>query len=410
MKLISLPKFIFYTLAIGIIFNVISLYFSQGDLEDMYTPGGTVSGWYYQLDFVGNALISLTAVISFLLYNKYYPTFVSVCYISLIILVLICSIGDFTYVYRKPSFIYSIRGLGTFINFGLIFFAANTEYFKKILRLFYVMCFLVIVAAVIGLGKVGAGATRMQYLFAIRDYTVVLMWVFPFFFLQDEPNKKLNLLNMAAFAMIFIFVLSTGARTYLVIYFIYLFVKFKEQLRSKNALLVIIATIVIGAGTFLALAKSDLSKTIDGAITNLSERKDEDSRSGQIIEFIQQWDPEYLVQGVGPRKAWFWTGVADYYYFLDNQFLLMGWWAGLPALFVYLYLLGRTYFTRPEILLFEEVKGIKLLIFLWVMACLGFAIYITISSSLYYYFLDLLMGYHLCKFTLLKNPEEFEEA
>lgn len=406
----SIHKIIYYLVALGLILVAIKMYFAQTEMEENAFSALTQKyAWYYKLEFVGNVLICIASIMCFLVYRKYFPAFVSVCYITLIVLVALTSFSDIPSMLKKPNFFFTIRGIGTFINFGLLFFAANTQYFHKILRVFYAICIVFIIAGFINLSKVGMGAGRQQFLWAIRDFTVILIWVFPFFFLQTYENKRLNMINTIIFFIIFIFVLSTGSRTYLIIYFIYLMVKFRHQLRSKNGILLIVATLLVGVGVFFFLStNSDLSKTMEGAFDILSERANEDSRSGQIIEFLRQWEPEYFLQGVGPFKMWYWTNFGDYYYFLDNQFLLMGWWAGLPALFVYIYLLIRTLFIKPEIKQYTDVQGIELMIALWILACLGFAIYITISSSIYYFFLEIIMSYHLCQFSKIKDfdPEE----
>ena len=403
----SIHKIIYYLIVLGLTMIAIKMYFSQSEMEEnMFSQK---YGWYYKLEFIGNLHICAASILCFITYRKYFPLFLSVCYVTLILLVLLTSLTDIPKMLKTPNYFFTIRGVGTFANFGLLFFAANTKYFNKVLRLFYLICISFIIAGFINLGKVGMGASRQQFLWAIRDFTVILIWVFPFFFLQTYENKRLNMINTAIFFIIFIFVLSTGSRTYLAIYFIYLIVKFRHQLRSKNGALVIIGTILVGVGVFFFISSnSGLNKTMEGALDILSERANEDSRSGQIIEFLRQWEPEYFLQGVGPYKSWYWTNYGDYYYFLDNQFLLMGWWAGLPALFVYLYLLFRALFTKPEINNYTDVKGIQLMVGLWILACLGFAIYITISSSIYYFFLDVIMGYHLCQFSKIKDfdPEE----
>lgn len=399
----SLPKIIFYLIVTGIVFSAVKLYLAQAESDDLSVE--KQYGWYYKLELVGDVLLSIASILSFAVYRKYFPSFISVCWILMVLFVTLCSINDLSYFAKRPSHFYSIRGVGTFINIGLIFFTASTKYLPKLLKLFYYLCYAFIIGGIINLGQIGIGSSRLQYLGAIKDITVYLIWVFPFFFLQDEPDKKKNLINLGIYAIIFIFILSTQARTYLIIYALYLVVKFREQLRSKNGFLLIIGGAVLVAGVFLLISSSSLGKTIDNAFLMLSERKSEDSRSGQIIEFINQWDPEYLLQGVGPVKNWYWTEVSDYYFGLDNQFLLIGWFAGLPAVFTYIFFLAKIYFTKSEALLFEEIKGIKLMIALWVLACLGFAIYVSVSTSLYYNFLTLLMGMHVCKYTLLVEPE-----
>ncbi len=400
----SLPKTIFYLIAVAVLCCAVKLYLAQAELDDENVEGKYA--WYYKLELVGDIMLSIASVLSFILYRKFFPVYISVCWILLVIFVAICSINDLSFFVKRPSHFYSIRGIGTFINIGIIFFAANTVYLNKLLMLFYYLCYAFIIGGIINLGQTGIGSTRLQYLGAIKDVTVYLIWVFPFFFLQDEPDKKKNIINLGIYAILFVFILSTQARTYLIIYAIYLVVKFREQLRSKNSLLVIIGGAILVAGFFLLISSSSLGKTVDDAFQSLSERSSEDSRSGQIIEFVKQWDTENLMQGVGPVKQWYWTMVGDYYFGLDNQFLLLGWFAGLPALFTYIYFVVKIYYTKSEALLFEKIKGIKLMVALWILACLGFAIYISISSSLYYNFLTLLMGIYVCKYTLLKPAED----
>lgn len=69
-------------------------------------------------------------------------------------------------------------------------------------------------------------------------------------------------------------------------------------------------------------------------------------------------------------------------------------------------------FVKSEILLFQDIKGIKLIIGLWIVACLGFAIYVTISSEPYYYFISFMIGLSACQCTKIwgEPEEELEEA
>ncbi|HMO60621.1 MAG TPA: hypothetical protein PKC39_04425 [Ferruginibacter sp.] len=404
MKPPPLNKVLFWIIAAGIILYAIKEYFTQLNME--YTFTETKYGWYYKLETLANVLLTVASVMSFILYRKYFPLFVSLCYVGLIILIFICSINDFTKTLKNPNFFYTIRGIGTFINFGLMFYAANYKYLQKLLKIFYGICIFFIVAGIINLGKVGVGASRMQYLWAIRDFAVVLIWVFPFFFLQESENKKMNIINTGIFFIVFVFVLCTGSRSYLIIYFLYLIVKFWHLLRTRNGIIFIVAAVVIGVGSFFIFSGSSMNPALEGAFNILSERTDEDSRSSQLKEFINQWDTDYLLQGVGPLKTWYWSTIEDYYYYLDNQFLLMGWWAGLPALFVYVYLLVRTCFSKPEIRLYKDVRGTRMIIGMWILACLGFAIYVTISPSIFYYFIELMMGYHICKYSKISDFED----
>ena len=62
-------------------------------------------------------------------------------------------------------------------------------------------------------------------------------------------------------------------------------------------------------------------------------------------------------------------------------------------------------FTKSEIQYFEEIKGLKMIIALWIAASLGFAIYVTISSDLYYFFISFMIGLNACQYTKILEPE-----
>ena len=398
----AIPKLVFYLIFIGIIFNGIKTYYYQNNLEFILYE--EVFGWPFKLAFYGNVMISLASVISFLLYRKYFPGYVTFCYVGLIILVTIASWTDLGELIKTPTALYTTKGLGTFVNMGLVFFAANTVDLKKVLKIFYYMCFIFLISGMINLSKVGFGSERLQYLYAIRDYTVYLIWVFPFFLLQDQPSQKVNTLNIIVFLLIFIFVLSTGSRTYIVIYGLFFLAKFKKQLQGKNVVLGVAGGVVLVAAAFFILSNTGFNKTIEGAFNILSERSKDDSRSDQLAEFLSQYDLKYLIQGVGPIKMWYWSSVGPYP-FLDNQFLLLSWWAGLPTVLLYFFYLIKNFFKKTEILYYENIHGIRIILGLWILACLGFAIYVTISSDLFYYFISLLTGLYVCNFSKLYTAD-----
>jgi hypothetical protein len=213
------------------------------------------------------------------------------------------------------------------------------------------------------------------------------------------------MINIAAFMAIFFLILASGSRSYLVLATLYFIVKFKAQLQTKNALVGIIGMVVLVVLGYVVVINSDLSKTFESTLTNLSERSGEDTRSNQLLDFLQQYDVNYLIQGVGPMKQWYWNGIGSYYSYLDNQVLLIAWWAGLPTILTYLFFLVKSLYIKSEILFFEEIKGIKMIILLWIGACFGFAIYVTVSSDCYYYFISLLIGLNACQYTKLIDAD-----
>ena len=403
----SFSKYIYYAIIIGISCNVVRLYFQQRDALELALE--QVYPWYYQVGFLGNVFMCFAAVSSFFLYRKFFPSYITACYLLLILLVFIASVNDLNAIFKRPNFFFSIKGIGTFINFGVLYFAADTERFPKVLKYFYFICFFLIAAAFINLAGMGFGASRKEYLTSIGGLVFYCIWVFPYFFLQHGENKKKNLINLGTFMVIILLVLFTGARSYLIISALYLIVKFSKTLKSKNGVAMIIGLIVLTGVGYIILSNSAFSGSVEGAVNNLSERSAEDTRSEQILDFLSQYDTAYLLQGVGPTALWFSHGNNDLYGFLDNQFLLLLWWAGLPALLTYIFFLVKSLFTKSEIQYFEEIKGLKMIIALWIAASLGFAIYVTISSDLYYFFISFMIGLNACQYTKILEPEEIEE-
>jgi len=404
----TIAKFIYWGILFGVCSNAVRIYFSQMDAQVIAED--EVYGWYFKLNYFGNVVLCACSIASFFLYKKYFPSFINTCYILMILAVTAASIPDFDKIFARPTFFFSIKGIGTYINFGLLYFVADTERFPKVLKLFYYLCFAFIVAGFINLAQVGLGASRREFMLTIKDLAFYCMWVFPYFFLQDEEDKKKNLINLAAFMLIVVLVFSTGARSYLIICALVLMIKFSKQLKSKNGVFAIIGMLLLIGIGYVVLLNSEYSGTLEGAATNLSERSDQDTRSEQILDFLGQYDMDYLVQGVGPKGTWYWHSIESKYEFLDNQFLLLAWWAGLPAILIYLIFLVRFMFVKSEILLFQNIKGVKLMIGLWIAACLGFAIYVTISSEPYYYFISFMIGINACQYTKIwGDPEEFEE-
>ena len=401
----NVHKIVFLLLATGLILKLLKTLFAQNNAE--FITQEEVFGWYFKAGYYGNILVSLAAVLSTVFYRKYFPSYIFTCYIIMIVLVFMTSINDFETIMQKPSIFYSVKGIGTYINFGILFFVASDYFFAKLQKIFYYACFVFIAAGIYNLSKVGFGASRVDYLNAIKDFAVYLIWVFPFFLLKQEENKKANIINIGIFGIIFIFILSTGARSYLAIYAIYLFIKFKNQFQSKNGLLFIFAAILVLIASVFLFSNSGLGKALDGAFSNLMERATEDSRSEQLEEFLSQYNFDYLIQGVGPMGTWNWSHWPVPYYYLDNQFLLLGWWAGLPTLLVYVFYVSKPIFKKTVPPIIDDIKIVKTILVFWLLACAGFAIYVGMSSDPYYDFITLLIGLAACKNTInLVNDEQ----
>ncbi|MEO3404433.1 hypothetical protein AAFN85_11070 [Mucilaginibacter sp. CAU 1740] len=383
-------RVIYVFMVLGIILNAVSTYFYQQNLESIMTED-TNAAWYLSLGLYGDLLMSVAAVLSVATYSKNFPQYIRFSYWALLILVTIASLGDLDKMIRFPSIIYSAKGIGTYLNIGIMFFTADSFYLKKILTWFYSLCFIFLLLAFVNISAVGVASNREQLLYAIREFTIYIIWVFPFFFYQNFAKRYLNTVNYIAFFLLLLLVISTGSRGYLIIYFLLFIIKIYRQNKfsKSSGIMMFIGIIALIVGVYIFVVTSDFYQTIDSAVNIFTDRVSDDSRSGQLIEFFNQYDVGSILTGVGPTKTWNWSGARGPYGYLDNQYILITWWAGLPTCLIYLYLLACSLFKKS----YTKVHvGGKIIITMWVLACAGLAIYVTVSSELYYYFISLIMG------------------
>ena len=144
----SISKFIFILIFVGVLLKMIKTYYYQNNMELINTQ--EVFDWHFKASFIGNMLLTFSSVLSFLFYKKYFPKYIILCYLLIIMLVILTSVNDLNVIIKNPAIFYSPKGIGTYLNFGLLFFAAN-EHFNKILKLFYWISFVFIIAGVINL-------------------------------------------------------------------------------------------------------------------------------------------------------------------------------------------------------------------------------------------------------------------
>ncbi len=133
--MIKTSHIVFYIIMVGLVCNVVKIFFSQLHMEEQYTED-VVTGWYYQFAFIGNFLLTLASIYSFIRYRKNFPLPINVCYVLLILLVAIASFKDYTEFIKTPSLFYSPKGIGTWINFGVLYYIAEEYYANKIMKWF----------------------------------------------------------------------------------------------------------------------------------------------------------------------------------------------------------------------------------------------------------------------------------
>ncbi len=353
-----------------------------------------VSGWYYQLGFLVNFLLTIVSVYSFSQYNSRFPKAINICYILLLILIAVFSVRDIGQFAKSPNLFYSPKGLGTWINFGLLYFVAEEYYAKKVFKLFHILCYVFIVFNLAQIAGLGSVSNRFETQNAIRDTTVLLIWVYPFFFLDATDNTKiLRIIKYSTMALVAFFTLAISSRSYVLIAVIFLLVKvYRDVNDKKNASAIAVTLVLMFFGGYYVMANIQNFDFLNNVLSIFSDRVSDDSRTDQLTEFGKQFDWDKLFTGVGITGTWNWSADRKAMYeWLDNQFVLVVWWFGLQTCLVYIFYLIYPIF-RKNIANDVILTNAKIIIFFWILACGGFAIYVTISTKLFYYFITLIIG------------------
>ncbi|MBV8388929.1 MAG: hypothetical protein JO080_03925 [Mucilaginibacter sp.] len=386
-------RFLFYFILIAFIVDAFSLVLGQLSMhgEDSAADSGTI---YIKISFLFNIVVSFCSIYCFIIYHKRFPFIINACYLLMVSLVFIASFDDLSLFSAIPTKFYSPKGIGTWINFGLLYFAAETAYTERLFKYFKYLCTFLFVFNLVRIGLLGSVSNRSAALNAIRDTTVTLLWVYPFFFLDDDDKTNIaKLIKYGSIMALAFFAFAIASRSYLVIMAVILFIKLRRDLKEGRSyfLLAMMAFLVLFAAYYI-ISNLDKFGTLKDLSTVFSGRMGEDSRSSQIKEFLDQFDMRKLFKGVGPSATWNWSGDRKApYEWLDNQYLLAIWWFGLQTCIVYFIYLVYSLFRKNPLKLLR-VTNAKITIFFWILACGGFAIYVSFSSSAFYYFITLLIG------------------
>ena len=386
-------RFIYYTILVGLIGNAIFTLVAQVKMKGEYTES-TVGGWYYQLAFVSNIILSLASIFSFILYRKKFPLIISICYVLLLLLIFVTSFSDMGLFSKTPSLFYSPKGIGAWLNFGILYFTAEEQYTVKIFQFFRILCLVFIVFNLGQIALLGTISNRDDALNAIRDTTVYLIWVYPiFFFDASDKTQVAKLIKYGLIILVAFFAFAIASRSYLLIIILFLLIKLKMDLKDrKNSMLIVVMAAMVLVTGYYFVANIHKFQNIKGLLAIFSGRIDDDTRSSQLKEFLDQYNWDKLFSGVGPSGTWNWSvHPKGGYEWLDNQFMLVTWWFGIITCLIYIvYIFYPVIRKNPTKNLM--VGNAKIMIFCWILACAGLSIYVTISTKLFYYFITLLIG------------------
>jgi hypothetical protein len=355
---------------------------------------GAVGGWYYTLDFISNILITLVSIYCFAVYSNKFPVIINVCYIAMLVLIFIASIGDLSVYSKQPSFFYSAKGLGTWINFGILYFVAEEVYTTQIFKFFKGFCYIVVFFNLLRLAMIGGISSRADTLSAFGETTIYLIWVYPFFFFDN--SDKTNVAKIVKYVMILLiafFAFAIESRSYMLITILFLLIKLKRDLKeAKSAMLIVVMTGMFLMIGYYFVANINHFNSIKGILNVFAGRIDDDTRSSQLKDFLSQFNTDKLFSGVGPTGTWNWASQNQpHYEWLDNQLILATWWFGIQTCLIYVLFVAYPLF-RKNTFNNINITNAKIMIFFWILACAGLAIYVTFSTKLFYYFISLLIG------------------
>jgi O-Antigen ligase. len=393
---VSLKHIIYWCVSAGLLLNIIYTFFYQRDLE--LIVAGAPYSWYTRLNFTGDVLISIASVLSYVCYRKFFPLYIRCCWIGIVLLVFIINHELYEDFLESPAIMYGPKGFGTFLNFGLLFFVANKDGLAKVQRMLLAACVVFLVLGIGNLAGLGFEFSRTESLLHVREYANYLVYVYPFFFLKRSGNKFITVFQYVFYASMLVIVLATGSRSYIIVFTLVLLVKLYYTFRKSLALAIPVlamVTVLLTAG-IMYFAQSSFFQSLETMTTTLSERSTDDSRSEQLNEFFDQYDPVNFLWGVGPLGTYYSSNVGGQYASIDNQFIFLGWWAGIPVLSLYLtFLIGSLTARNRPCRSWQDRDSVlcaKWCIFLWILAAAGLAIWVNISCHLYYYFISITIG------------------
>ncbi|WP_394749399.1 hypothetical protein [Spongiimicrobium salis] len=287
-----------------------------------------------------------------------------------------------------------IKGPGPWICLGLIFVSYNELRFKWFQ---YFLAIAVIVIALMGIYTFldfGIGSYRGQALAKYRVYAVTMVWITPYVFLSLKTHKTLAKYRGLALVAGISLALIIQTRSFLLIYFLVLFFDFYHS--EKKSLYILSA--LISAFLFFSVLLS--GEFLGGAVDSLGQRGLDDTRTEQLRAFFSQLDFFEVIVGKGSDATWNFGG--KQYPYLDNQWLLLLWWAGLIPFLAYLYLTAyipiRMFLRSKD----YETKVEAFVLVIWVLACAGLAIYTTMSVDFFFIIICIIQGRLLYKYSLSK--------
>lgn len=392
-ELKTIERFISRLLFIGLILGLIFIYFEQERLYSGLVNNDLSLGSEKYIRIASVLLIFATVLMALFKSKSMYHTsiylayFTLVTYISLVYVLYGADIFDTTQFMDK-------KGLGPWICLGLIFVSYDNKRYKNFQDFLLLATIVLFVYTIYNLVDFGVGAYRGQAMTKYRVYAVNAMWILPYVYLSLKSHKFFSKYRFIVLFFGICLALIVQTRSFLLLYFIVLLFDFYY---AKKKLVYIIASSVL-AVLFVVFLFS--SESLSSSYELLGQRGLKETRVGQLSQFFEQVNFFELIVGKGPYASWHYSNGFEFQH-LDNQWVLLLWWAGLIPFLMYLYLtayISLKMFFRPTD---YQTKVEAFIIILWVLACAGLAIYSTMSVSFYFFVICIIQGRLLHKYSMI---------
>jgi hypothetical protein len=330
-------------------------------------------------------IISLFAAKNNYLSKFFIAYFLILGYITIIYLLTGPGIDDLTG-------LMDIKGIGPWFCLGLIFVSYDDYRYNLFKKTLIVSVIIISFFVLFNLKDFGIGLYRGQSLAKYRVYATNLIWISPYLFLILKNDKKLKYFRIFTLFIGIVTALITLTRSFLLIYAIVLVFDF---FRTKNK-----GYYFIGGTIFVIIFLYILFNTqaFSTSLDLLQQRGVNDTRSDQLSQFLSQINIIDLVVGKGYNATWNFGGQA--YPYLDNQWLLLIWWAGLIPAMAYFYItaiIPFKLFIRKDQDYETRVEAFVLII--WTLSCAGLSIYSTMSINFYFFVICIIQGRLLYKYS-----------
>ncbi len=384
----NLISFLFF---IGLGLNLAFVYYAQERLYNEMTYGDLSLGSEGLLRIFSVILIFITVILSLFDARKKYLYKIFFTYVLLLVIIII------NYLITSPDLgdltnLMDLKGIGPWVCFGLIFVGFDDKRYNVFKIFLFISVITISLFVIYNLLNFGVGQYRGQALALYRVYAVNLVWLTPFVFLILKNNQKLVALRVYALLIGIVVALVTQTRSFLLIYILVL--GFDFYYTRKKVYYTIGISIIGLLFVYMLLNAESLSSSFE----LLLKRGSEDSRSNQLTEFLSQLDFFEVVVGKGFNATWY-SGGHPYPY-LDNQWLLLIWWAGLIPAVLYFYLTTvipvKLFFRKNQD---YETKVESFILIIWTLACAGLAIYTSITIDFFFFIICVIQGRLLYKYS-----------